>query len=397
MKNPLATWKQLNPEAKRLGYISFFGDLASEMLYPITPIFLTTVVGAPPQVLGLIEGVADATSACLQWFSGRLSDRWKKRKPLIVLGYFFSALSRPLIGLSTHWGHVLLARASDRFGKGLRSSPRDAMLGDLSTVETRGLTFGWHRSMDTMGAVLGPLIALSLLPYFSDRLRWLYLFALIPGLLAVLIAKSVREPTVAIPSHKKPLTWLPWRSWSPEFRYFILSWSFFSIGNCTDFFLLLKLKNSGASLPQTILIYCFFNLTYSLLSPFLGDLSDRMGRKKILVTGLFIFSFVYAGFSVAVELWHFIILYAFYGAYNAATEGLAKAYTVDLIPTNLSASGLGLFGALTGFSALIGGLLAGLMWTYFGSGGPMLLGAFTAFSAALLLIGSKNPKPRLNS
>ncbi len=396
MKNPLATWKQLDPEAKKLGYVSFFGDLASEMLYPITPIFLTTVVGAPPQVLGLIEGVADATSACLQWFSGRLSDRWKKRKPFIVLGYFFSALSRPLIGLSTHWGHVLLARASDRFGKGLRTSPRDAMLGDLSTPETRGLTFGWHRGLDTMGAVLGPLIALSLLPYFTDRLRWLYLFALIPGLCSVLIAKSVREPQPTLASKKKPLTWLPWKTWSPEFRCFILTWSLFSVGNCTDFFLILKVKNSGASLPQTILIYCFFNLIYSLLSPILGDLSDRVGRKKMLILGLFIFSFVYAGFAVAEQLWHFIFLYALYGAYNAATEGLGKAYAVDLIPAELKASGLGLLGAMTGFSTLLGGIFAGLMWTYYGSGGPMRLGAITALVAAVLLFRSKQPNSRLS-
>lgn len=396
MKNPLTTWKQLDSEAKKLGYVSFFGDLASEMLYPITPIFLTTVVGAPPQVLGLIEGVADATAASLQWFSGRLSDRWKKRKPFIVLGYFFSALSRPLIGLSTHWGHVLFARASDRFGKGLRTSPRDAMLADLSTPETRGLTFGWHRGLDTLGAVLGPLIALSLLPYFADRLRWLYLFAVIPGLCSVFIANSVREPATKLASSKKPLTWLPWKTWSSEFRYFILTWSLFSIGNCTDFFLILKVKNSGATLTQTILIYSFFNLIYSFLSPILGDLSDRVGRKRMLVLGLFIFSFVYAGFSMAFELWHFIILYAFYGAYNAATEGLAKAYAVDLIPSELKASGLGLLGALTGFSALVGGIFAGVMWNYFGSNGPMQLGAVTAFFAALLLIRSKQPNSRLN-
>ena len=392
MKNPLSTWKQLNPEAKKLGYVSFFGDVASEMLYPITPIFLTTVVGAPPQVLGLIEGVADATSACLQWFSGRLSDRWKKRKPFIVLGYFLSALSRPMIGLSTHWGHVLFARASDRFGKGLRTSPRDALLGDLSTPENRGATFGWHRGMDTMGAVLGPIVALSLLPYFSDRLRWLYLFAVIPGFCSVLIANSVQEPTAPIKSQKKPLLWLPWKTWSSDFRYYVLTWALFSIGNCTDFFLILKVKNSGASLTQTILVYCFFNVIYSLLSPVLGELSDRIGRKKILIAGFFIFSFVYAGFAVADQLWHFILLYAFYGAYNAATEGLGKAFAVDLIPSELKASGLGFLGAVTGLSSLIGGVAAGLMWNEFGAGGPMRLGAVTAFVAAVALILMKQKK-----
>jgi MFS family permease len=376
MNNPLKTWNQLNPEAKKLGFVSFFSDVASEMLYPITPLFLTSVIGAPPAVLGLIEGVAQATSSLLQWVSGRLSDRWSQRKPFVVIGYLLSALSKPAIGLSNHWTFVLLARASDRVGKGLRSSPRDAMLGDLSTPETRGITFGWHRGLDTLGAVLGPLVALALLPYFKDRLRWFYALSILPGLFSVMLANNIREsaPTQKLSKDSKSLQWIPWSHWSKNFRYYLITWGLFSFGNSTDFFLILKVKNSGISIEGTVLIYCFFNVIYSVLSPVLGDLSDRWGRRPMLISGLLIFSLVYAGFAVGTEPWHFVVLFGLYGAYNAATEGLSKA------------SGLGLLSAIAGGTALVGGVAAGLAWNQLGASGPMQLGSAMALIAAFLML-----------
>lgn len=249
----------LSPTVIRLGWISFFADLSSEMLYPITPIFLTSVLGTPIVLVGLIEGIAEATASLLKTYSGRWSDQLSRRKPFMVFGYFLAAITKPMIGLAHSWTQVLAARGLDRTGKGLRSAPRDALLADAIPKSQRGQAFGWHRGMDTMGATLGPLIAIIFLYIHPHHLRPLYYLAVIPGLISVAIAMSVVEPP---PSESKSTEkWtFQWAEFSKPFKQYLVSWGIFSLVNSSDVFLLLCAKHMGLSVIKVILVYCFYNL-----------------------------------------------------------------------------------------------------------------------------------------
>jgi MFS family permease len=267
----------LNPTVLKLGLVSFFADVSSEILYPITPIFLTTVLGASMFSVGLIEGLAEGLASLLKVYSGQWSDSLKKRKLFIVTGYFLAAISKPLIGVSLSWGQVLFARSLDRFGKGIRTSPRDAMLADSVSAEKRGAAFGVHRGMDTLGAALGPLLALLFLARNQD-LREIYNWALLPGIAAVFIALTLKEKKSSA-EHSAHRLKIKWSELNPQFKKYLWAWGLFSLANSSDVFLLLKAQQSGNNLTTTILMYAFYNLLYSLCSPYLGHLSDRWGRK----------------------------------------------------------------------------------------------------------------------
>ncbi|MGZ3744057.1 MAG: MFS transporter, partial [Pseudobdellovibrionaceae bacterium] len=376
-KVPSSENKALNSTVIRLGIISFFTDVASEMLYPITPIFLTAVLGASMASLGMIEGVAEAISGLLKTYSGSWSDRIVKRKPFVMVGYLMAALSKPLIGIAGNWGEVFFARGLDRAGKGLRSAPRDALLAESVSPQLLGAAFGWHRAMDTLGAVVGPLLAIYFLSKNPEDLRSLYFWALIPGLLSILFLFSIRERThnPQMKEWKNPFS--AWREMSPAFKKYIFAWGVFSLANSSDVFLLLKAKNSGLSTVAVILIYCAYNLTYSLSSPWLGKLSDRIERRKILVTGLLVFALVYFGFSfvngttVAWKIW---LLFLTYGLYMGATEGIGKALAIDLTPKDLKGTSLGILGTVTGISTVFASVVAGLIWDHLGSSWTFLYG-----------------------
>ncbi len=387
--------KALNPTVKKLGAVSFFADVASEMLYPITPIFLTSVLGASMASLGLIEGVAEAIASLLKTYSGSLSDRIAKRKPFMVLGYFLGAISKPFIGASTSWVHVLLARGLDRTGKGLRSAPRDALIADAVAPENRGAAFGWHRGMDTLGAAVGPLLTVTLISTSASELRQLYLWALIPGLISVVLAMSVQEVRSQSMDHapdkkdkilKAQSTW-SFADFSFSFKSYLGTWMLFSLTNSSDVFLVMKAKSSGLSTIHTVLLYCAFNLTYALSSPYLGWLSDRISRKKLMASGLMIYFLVYVGFGFSSEVWHYWVLFLAYGFYMGATEGIGKALAVDLCPQNLKATALGLLGTVTGLATIIASTLAGLIWDHYGAAFTFFYGAFGALIAFMLLIG----------
>ncbi len=375
----------LNPTVVKLGLVSLFADISSEMLYPITPIFLTAVLGASMTSLGLIEGCAEAMASLLKTYFGAWSDRVGRRKPFIVVGYLLTALSKPLIGFAGHWPDVLFARGLDRAGKGMRGGPRDALIADAVHVSLRGAAFGWHRAMDTLGAAIGPLLAIVYLHYYSENLRWIYFLALIPGLIAVMLTLSVKEKRVqprAVPVHKK---WA-WSEMPAPFRRYLVTWTLFSLTNSSDIFLLMKAKASGVSLTTTIFIYCFYNMVYALSSPGLGKLSDRVGRKPVLTFGFLIFAAVYAGFAFASELWHFWVLFGIYGLYIAATDGVGKAFAVDLIGPQKKATGLGILGTVTGIFTLIASTTAGFFWDHLGPESAFIFGSVGAFAAAFSLI-----------
>jgi MFS family permease len=380
--------KTLNPTVIRLGIVSFFTDIAGEMLYPVTPIFLTSILGASMSSLGLIEGIAEALASFLKTYSGSWSDSLSKRKPFIWFGYALSALSKPLIGISQTWIGVLIARSLDRTGKGIRSAPRDALLADSVESVHRGAAFGWHRGMDTLGAVIGPLLAVLLLSLNSQDLRSLYFWALIPGIISVLVIFLVKESpsearTKKVTTLENPLKM--WRQFDPAFRKYMCAWGVFSLTNSSDVFLLLKCKDFGFSTQSVIFLYCFFNLVYSLSSPYLGKLSDRIDRRKVLTAGLILFFFVYLGFSMATKSWHFWSLFAIYGLYMGATEGVGKALAVDLSPQGLKATGIGILGTVTGVCTLLASFSAGLIWDYWGAPWTFIFGALGAFVAAFIM------------
>jgi MFS family permease len=384
-KNPA-----LSPTVVKLGLVSLFADISSEMLYPITPIFLTTILGASIFDVGLIEGIAEGVASLLKTYSGSWSDHLQKRKTFVWAGYLFSALAKPITGAAGSWLHVLLARGFDRFGKGIRSSPRDALIAESIKPEFRGAAFGWHRGMDTLGAAIGPLLAISYLHFFQspNHLRQIYFWALIPGLISVGIAFLVHDIQATTIS-KKAQTKLKYSSLNKEFKTYLLAWGLFSLANSSDVFLLLKAQHSGLSLTMTILFYSLYNLTYAFSSPYLGHLSDRMNRKTILAGGLIVFALVYGLFGFASSAWHFWILFFIYGLYMGATDGVGKAYAVDLVPAHLKATGLGLLGTVSGLATIAASSVAGLLWDQAGPQWTFLYGASGAILSVLVLLFMK--------
>lgn len=375
----------LNPTVVKLGIVSFFADVASEMLYPITPIFLTTILGASVTSVGIIEGIAESIASLLKSYSGAWSDSLSKRKPFILLGYFLGAISKPVIGMSTSWVGVLSARMIDRTGKGLRSAPRDALIAESVAPELRGAAFGWHRGMDTFGAAAGPLLALFLLSIYSDNLRPLFYWALIPGLLSVLVIFLVKEPSHVGHSKKTENPFKLWNQFDPSFKRYIFSWGIFSLTNSSDVFLLLKARQFGLSTSSVIFLYCAYNLTYSFSSPYLGKLSDNIGRKKLMLSGLLIFSAVYLGFGFVNHEWQLWVLFIIYGLYMGATEGVGKALAVDLSPSNLKATGVGILGTVTGICTIVASTVAGFLWDNVGSSWTFFYGASGAIICILVL------------
>jgi MFS family permease len=379
----------LSPTVKQLGLVSFLSDVSSEMLYPITPIFLTTVLGASVTSVGLIEGCAEATASLLKTYSGFWSDRIERRKPFVWVGYLFAALAKPITGLASSWTHVLFARSFDRTGKGLRTAPRDALLAESVPVHLRGAAFGWHRMMDTMGAAVGPLLAIAFLHY-SDNLRSMYFLAFFPGILAVFVALKIKEVKPVVKRKEERKEWSSFLTLPGKFKYYLFAWAIFSLVNSSDVFLLLKTQQSGVGLTETILIYCFYNLIYSLSSPYLGGLSDRFGRKVILLFGMFIFSLVYTGFIFAHQSSQFWILFGIYGFYMAATDGVGKAFAIDLLGEDKKATAIGYLGTVTGIATLGASAMAGVLWDHFGSAATFTYGALGAALTFVILLFLKS-------
>lgn len=380
--------KALNPSVVKLGFVSLFADLASEMLYPVTPIFLTTVLGASMTSLGLIEGVAEAVASLLKTYSGIWSDRIQKRKNFILLGYFLSAIAKPFIGFAHSWTYVLGARSLDRTGKGLRSAPRDALISDVVAPEQRGAAFGWHRAMDSFGATIGPLIAVYFISNNTNSLRNLYYWALLPGLVSVLIVLLVQEPHRVKVENIKSNAYSFFKEWglvTDDFKIYLVAWGIFSIANSSDVFLLMKAKKSGIATQTVILLYCGYNLVYTIASPYLGKLSDKIDRKKILMLGLTIFSIVYVGFAFASNIAHFVVLFLVYGLYMASTDGAGKALAVDLAPQEKKATYLGMLGSVTGLTTICASVTAGALWDLKGDSWAFVYAALGALLSILVL------------
>ncbi|MFA6169328.1 MAG: MFS transporter [Candidatus Margulisiibacteriota bacterium] len=370
-----------------LGFVSLFNDIASEMIYPIVPIFLTAVLGAPMAVIGLIEGVAESTASLLKVFSGWFSDLIGKRKPLTVFGYSFSTISKLFLALAYAWPMVLLARFIDRFGKGIRVAARDALIADSTEPGSRGAVFGFHRAMDTLGAVGGPLLAMGLMALFHDRFRLIFVISFIPALIGVIIlqlfVKEVRKPTPP-----KERLKVGWRDFGARYNWFLLISLIFSLGNSSDVFLILRSKDLGLSTFLVVFAYVIYNVTYAGLSYPAGLMADKIGYRKVIFAGFFIFALVYAGFALttsAVSVW---VLFAVYGFYIAFTEGVSKAYIADLAPKDQVGTAIGLYYTVTGVAVLFASLAAGWLWGTYGPAGPFYYGAVMALLACALFVVS---------
>ncbi len=376
---------KMNSGVVKLGWISFLSDVASDMIFPLLPDFLTRTLKAGPAAIGAIEGVAEATSSFMKMVSGRLSDRVRRRKPLIVAGYSIAALARPLIGLAANWTQVLAIRFTDRIGKGIRTSPRDALLADLVPPEKRGRAFGLQRAMDNAGAVVGPLLAAALLRFVFDDERSIFLLAAVPGLAAVaLLVFAVKEPPKAPrdPAAARP----PGGPLPRRLRIAIGIFVLFTLASSTDAFLILRASNAGVALWQLPLLWAFFNGVKAVGGVPGGALADRLGRVPAIVAGWTVYAISYVGFAFVSSPGPIWAWFGFYALFYAMTEGAERALVADLAPARLRGKAFGAFHASVGFASLPASILFGLWWKAFGPRGAFLIGAGIAVAATATLL-----------
>jgi MFS family permease len=368
-----------------VGFVSLLTDISSEIAYPLLPLFLTVVLGAPASAVGIIEGIAESTASIVKLFSGWLSDKLGKRKALMVAGYSISNLVKPVLAVATSWPQVLAVRFADRLGKGVRNSPRDALIADSADPALRGKAFGFHRAMDTLGAAVGPLIAAAILYYAkgapADRLRTAFLVSAIPGVVAVLVLAVFL--TERRPHRKGARPSVSFKGLPASFRNFAAVAFIFSLGNSSDAFLILRARDAGLSLALIPLAYFTFNMVHAIFAIPMGALSDRIGRRRVIIAGYVIFALIYLGFALFAGAWTLWLLFAGYGLYYAATDGTQRAFIGDLVPNDLRATAVGVFNALTGIALLPASLAAGVLWQSFGPAAAFIYGSAFAFLAAI--------------
>ncbi len=370
-----------------LSWVSFFQDAASEMLYPVLPLFLTGVLGAPVAAVGLIEGVAEAAASAMKIVSGRLADL-RRRRPMIAGGYALSSIAKPMIGLAQAWPFVLIGRFVDRTGKGIRTSPRDALIADETPSHLRGRAFGFHRAADTAGAVVGPLVGLAMYEMLDHSIRPLFFIAFIPAAVSVFLVAFVREAPHRHVAHAESTIAggsLPTRYWRV-----VAFLALFGVVNFSDALLILRAKALGLGFAAVILAYVLYNLTYAALSYPAGHLSDRVPRRFVFATGLAIFAVAYLGLGIVTTSAWVWPLFALYGGYIALTDGVGKAWIADLLPADREGSGLGFYQGIVGAGSLVAGIWAGLAWNGTGRLPLIISGTVVAvLSIMLFAIGRR--------
>jgi MFS family permease len=368
-----------------LGVVSLLTDVSSEMIVPVLPLFLTTVLRVPVTGVGIVEGIAESTASVLRIGSGWLSDRIGLRKPFVIFGYGLSALAKGALALAHSFGSVLGFRFLDRVGKGLRSPPRDALIADSVDAAHRGRAFGFHRAMDTTGAAIGPLVAFALLSVHPDQLRRIFTISLIPGVLAVLVvAWFVRAPRREAAPRRSAA--VEWRTLGAPLKRFMCVDGLFQLGNSSMAFLLLKTRDVGFSAAQVTLVYLGYNVVYAALALPLGSLSDRIGRRPLIIIGYVLYAFVYALFAFASTPLAAAALFMVYGVHSALMEGQQKSLIADLVPADARATAYGAYYTVVGMALLPASALAGLLWDRFGSRIALGADAALALGAALLFV-----------
>ncbi|MCI2105599.1 MAG: MFS transporter [Intestinimonas sp.] len=367
-----------------LGLVSFFADVSTEMVYPMIPLYLTSVFGATPTLVGIIEGIAESLASLLKVWSGYLTDRYCKKKPLAFLGYSTTVLYKLALILSTSWVGVLMARIIDRFGKGIRTSPRDVLVAESARNGKLGGAFGLHKALDMAGSALGILLAYLLMRQGggSPDYRRFFLFSILPALGALAVLGLVRE-------RKVPQTETTWKNPLRGFReldrrlkLFLLIIFCFTLGNSSNAFLLLRAQDVGYSAANVVLLYFVYHLVSSLLALPFGHLSDRIGRRKVLVAGYLCFGLVYLGFALGTSKQIFLLLFALYGVYTALTAGVERALISEIAPPQSRGTMLGVYASLVGVALLPASVLAGFLWKHIGPSAPFFFGGGMAVAAA---------------
>lgn len=368
------------------GLVSFFMDVSSEMIYPLVPLFLANVLGANKSVIGFIEGIAESTASLLKVFSGWFSDRIRNRKWLMAAGYGISTLSRPFVALATGWQHVMSSRFIDRFGKGVRTAPRDAIIAESADRTHLGRAFGFHRAMDTMGAVVGPALAFFLLGILSNDYRKVFWLSMIPGVIAVLlIIFFITEKKKVVAAHvDRPKLTMKHFDW--KFKFFVAIATLFAIGNSSDVFLILRAQQIGIPTVMIPVVYLLFNLVYSLSSIPAGIAADMFGRKRVILLGFILFAILYYGFAIAESITAIWFLFAFYGLFMGLTEGIQKAFLATIIPQDFKATAFGVYTTAVGIAMFPASLIGGWLWDNISPSATFYFGAITATLSAILFI-----------
>ena len=405
-KEPKTGWRSLPRNVWAVSLTSFFMDISSEMVINLLPLFLANVLGVRISLIGLIEGIAEATSSLVKVFSGWFSDRVGERKWLAVVGYGISTLAKPFFYFAQTWGQVLAVRWADRVGKGIRTAPRDALVADSIDEKQRGLAFGFHRAADSGGAMVGLLIALGVIwaaqeaavKLGRDTFQTVVLVSLVPAVLAVLVlAFGARDVPVSGERARPKITL---RGLGKPFLIFLVIVGIWDLGNSSDAFLVLRAQSLGTSLVGIMFMLITFNFVYAVVSMPAGALSDRIGRRKVIIGGWLAYAVIYFGFAMAETSWQAWLLYASYGLYYGMAYGTSKAMVADLVPPELRGTAYGTYNAVLGILDLPASLIAGILWqgiagwAGFGASAPFLFGAACSLLAAVLMLLWKPPAPQ---
>lgn len=378
--------KNISKSVCILSLVSLFTDAASEMLYPIMPIYLKTI-GFSIVLIGILEGFVEALAGLSKGYFGELSDRSGKRVPFVQVGYALSAISKPMMAVFLFPLWIFFARSIDRFGKGIRTGARDAILSDEAAPETKGKVFGFHRAMDTLGAVLGPLIALTYLYYYPQQYQTLFYFAFLPGFIAVLVSLLLKDKTKNLPIEKKASSFFSflsyWHSSPHKYRKVVFGLLAFALFNSSDIFLLLKAKQAGLNDSYVIGIYIFYNLVYATVALPIGILADKIGLKKMFIVGISLFAIVYFGMAFSANIYLIALFFFLYGIYAAATEGISKAWISTICDSKDTAAAIGTYSGFQSIGSLIASSLAGLIWYRFGDQATFLT---TGIATVLVII-----------
>lgn len=373
-----------------IGFASLFSDISGEMIYPILPLFLTQTLGAPATVVGLVEGIAVGTANAIGGFSGWISDRLGRRKPVAIFGYALTAATRPVIAAAQAWPLVLAARFAERFGKGIRNAPRDALLAESTEARYRGRAFGFERAMDSLGAVLGPLVALAVVGWLDARS--VFLISAIPATVAALLILAVKEKRERIVKGTGKLA-LSLAGTTPSYKRLLLIMTVFGLANSANSFLILRAQQlglatgatAGQALTETILAYALFNLVSTLASYPAGAASDKLGRRNLLIVGFAVYAASYFGFAMASQAWMVWPLFALYGLFPALTDGVAKAMAVDTAGRAGHATVIGILAMVSGLTQIAASYIGGLLWDHVNSQATFYFGAALAAIATVML------------
>ncbi len=403
IKHYFRRYKNLSGNVLALSIVSLLNDTSSEIIYPLLPAFLAVTLGATPLAIGIIEGFAESVASLLKLFSGYLSDKFDKRKLPVFAGYSLAAIVRPLLAFVSSWQQVLFVRLTDRVGKGIRVAPRDALLAASVSEEKRGLAFGFNRAFDHLGAVLGPVVAFVLLYFLADDsknptaddYRQVFLFASIPVVLGLfVIIFFVHEEKIIRPKAKveKAELKFSFKDFDSNFKRFLFIIALFTLSNSTDAFLLLRAEEAGIPLTLIPLLWMALHLSKVFSSLVFGDLSDKVGRRKLIFAGWILYALVYGGFAFVSDAWQALGLFLIYGLYFGLTEGVEKALVADLVPAEKRGTAYGLYNLAFGITVFPASLWFGFLWTNYNATTAFLISSGISVIAACLLLTIKNPK-----